>query len=115
MKKEKKPPTLTVINGWERKNFVVAQGTKPTQNFISSSLEDDVTYKEVEFILKYKNPQTQNVEFEILEWNQKLQKEMSVDLSSSFGTELCELKLIALKSCLTFLKTGTLVLEQNNL
>ena len=40
---------------------------------------------------------------------------MSVDLSSSFGTELCELKLIALKSCLTFLKTGALVLEQNNL
>jgi hypothetical protein len=109
-KKEKKPPTLTIINGWERKNFVIAQGTKPTKNFISTSLEDELDYKEVEFILKYKNPKTENVEFEILEWDFKRKEEVPVDLSSSFGTELCELKLIALKSCLTFLKTGALVL-----
>ena len=52
--KDKKSPTLTVVNGWERKNFIIKQGHK----------DDEIS---VEFVVKYKNHKTSNVDFEILE------------------------------------------------
>jgi hypothetical protein len=107
-KETTKRPTLTVVNGWERKNFIIKQGDK---------IEDDDEFLQVEFLLKYKNPKTEYVEFEILQVNEKGQ-EIPIDFSSQSSkkftanfVELCELKLLALKTCLTFLKTGALVLE----
>ena len=100
-KKEKPTPTLTVVNGWERKNFIIKQGNK-----------DDEEFLQVEFTVKYKNPKSDNVQFEILEINDD-GEEIPIDFSGNivFYLELCELKLLALKTCFTFLKTGALVLE----
>jgi hypothetical protein len=100
MRKKEKPtqPTLTVVNGWERKNFIIKQGHK----------DDEIS---VEFVVKYKNHKTSNVDFEILEIDDDEENPVNFSGSSIGYVELCELKLLALKTCLTFLKTGALVLE----
>jgi len=101
--KDKKSPTLTVVNGWERKNFIIKQNQRDD--------EDELVELEVEFIVKYKNHKSQNVEFEILEINDGEEEPLSFSGSDMNHLEICELKLLALKTCLTFLKTGALVLE----
>lgn len=108
-KKAKKLPTIQVVNGWEKKSFIIEQEKEKDDNsmkFYFDKEEDSVT--RFEFVVKYKNPQTENLEFEVLEIDSD-GEENPVEFSDSI--ENFELRLIALKSCLTFLKTGAFTIE----
>jgi hypothetical protein len=109
-KKQKELPKITVVNGWERKNFIIEQKDEEL-DWDSPTLEYKKSDKiiKIEFLVKYKNPKSENVEFEILEIDSD-GEENTIDFCESI--EICELKLLLLKTCLTFLKTGALVLEQ---
>ena len=106
-KKDKKMPIIRVVNGWEKKNFIIEQEEKYNRYW---AVEDKEEYsiKKFEFVVKYKNPQSENLEFEILEVSE-LGEEKDIDFCNPI--EDFEMKLTALKSCLTFLKTGTFTIE----
>ena len=99
-KKQKEMPRIRVVNGWERKNFIIEQKDEeldwdsPTLEFKSEKII------KIEFLVKYKNPKSENVEFEILEIDSD-GEENTIDFCESI--EICELKLLLLKKALLVL------------
>ena len=96
-------PTIVVIDGWQTKTFVVERDGK-----------------KVKFLVKYKEHKTENVQFTISELY-KDNSELRINFDNSYedrnnscyeqGIDICEMKIIALKSIITFLKTGALTIE----
>jgi len=107
-KKEKKMPTIQVVNGWEKKTFIIEQEGEKDDNYYSVFGKEKESVTRFEFVVKYKNPKSENLEFEVLELDSD-GEENPIEFCDSI--ENFELRLIALKSCLTFLKTGAFTIE----
>lgn len=95
-------PVLIVEESWQKKIFTVKNGDL-----------------EISVGLKYKYHLTKNLQYKIYQpyfLDSKVKEEwQEYEIHFDDDLELFELKLIALKSCYTFLKSGAITLENENI